>query len=148
MTHTPARHVPAPAPVLLPHPLPEPAGDRLLLLAIRRMGAHGLSDAQVAQRFVAMCGHGFRRPLVLARSFMAELAATATTTIAIAPGCCARMTWAEAAILTAIGEAERRPETARLLLADVMAQRRAEAIVASAAALCAAFADVGLPIGG
>jgi hypothetical protein len=118
-----------------------------LLLAIRRMGAHGLIDAVAANTFISAFGSGFRRPLVLARAFMAELAATATTTIPIAPCCCARMTWAEEALITAIGHAERRPETARLLLADMMAQRRADAILASAAALCAAFADAGFPIG-
>lgn len=147
MTILPAP-TPASDPTVLPHPLPGNHGDRLMLLAIRRMGAHGLSDAHAAQRFVIAFGTGFRRPLVLARSFMAELAATATTTIAIAPCCCGRMTWAEAALITAIGHAERRPDAARLLLADVMAERRADAIVASAAALSAAFADAGMPIGG
>jgi hypothetical protein len=132
----------------LPHTLPTLPGDRLMLLAIRRMGAHGLADAHIANSFVAAFGSGFRRPLVLARSFMAELAATATATIAIAPCCCARMTWAEASLLTAIGQAERRPELARLLLADVLAERRADSIVASAAALSAAFADAGFPVGG
>ena len=138
---------PAPTPAALPHPLPEAQGDRLLLLAIRRMGAHGLADAHVAQTYLMAFGNAFRRPLILARAFMAELAATATTTIAIAPCCCGRMTDAEAALITAIGHAERRPDTARLLLADVMAERRADAIVASAAALSAAFADAGMPIG-
>lgn len=85
--------------------MPAAHGDRLSLLAIRRMGAHGLADALVAQSFVMAFGQGFRRPLVLARAFMAELAATATTTIAITPCCCARMTWAEAALITAIGHA-------------------------------------------
>ena len=132
----------------LPHTLPTLPGDRLMLLAIRRMGAHGLADAHIANSFVAAFGSSFRRPLVLARSFMAELTATATATIAIAPCCCARMTWAEASLLTAIGHAERRPELARLLLADVMAERRADSIVASAAALSAAFADAGIPVGG
>jgi hypothetical protein len=139
---------PAPAPAALPHPLPDAQGDRLLLLAIRRMGAHGLADAHAANTFLLAFGSGFRRPLVLARAFMAELAATATATIAIAPCCCARMTWAEDALITAIGHAERRPDVTRLLLADVMAERRADAIVASAAALSAAFADAGMPIGG
>lgn len=138
---------PAPASGALPHALPNGAGDRLMLLAIRRMGAHGLADAHAATQFFVGFGQGFRRPLVLARAFMAELAATAATTIAIAPCCCARMTWAEGALLTAIGQAERRPDAARLLLADVMAERRAGAILASAAALSAAFADLGLPIG-
>jgi hypothetical protein len=132
----------------LPHPLPEANADRLLLLAIRRMGAHGLHDAVAANTFLSAFGNGFQRPLVLARAFMAELAATSTTTIPIAPCCCGRMTWAEATILSAIGQAERRPDVARLLLADLMAQRRADAIAASAAALSAAFADAGLPLGG
>jgi hypothetical protein len=132
----------------LPHTLPTLPGDRLMLLAIRRMGAHGLGDAHIGNSFVAAFGSGFRRPLVLARSFMAELAATATATIAIAPCCCARMTGAEAALLTAIGQAERRPELSRLLLADLLAERRADSIVASAAALSAAFADAGVPVGG
>lgn len=139
---------PASTPAALPHPLPTAHGERLLLIAIRRMGAKGLADAHVAQIFVAAFGQGFRRPLVLARAFMAELAATATAPIAIAPCCCARMTWAEGALLTAIGHAERRPDTARLLLADVLAERRADGIVASAAALATAFADAGKPIGG
>ncbi|MES2095686.1 MAG: DUF6628 family protein [Pseudomonadota bacterium] len=130
----------------LPHALPDSDGARLLLLAIRRMGAHGLNDAVAANTFVTAFGSGFRRPLVLARSFMAELAATATATIAVAPCCCARMTRAEGALVTAIGHAERRPETARLLLADVMAERRSDSILASAAALSAAFADAGMPI--
>ena len=130
----------------LPHALPQSNAARLLLLAIRRMGAHGLTDAVAANTFLSAFGSGFRRPLVLARAFMAELAATSTTTIPIAPCCCSRMTWAEEALLTAIAHAERRPETARLLLADVMAQRRADAILASAAALSAAFADAGFPV--
>jgi len=130
----------------LPHPLPETIAGRILLLAVRRMGAHGLHDAVAANTFLSTFGQGFQRPLLLARAFMAELAATSTTTIPIAPCCCARMTWAEATILTAIGHAERRPEAAQLLLADLMAQRRADAILMSAAALSAAFADAGLPI--
>lgn len=143
---------PAPMPTslvsdALPHSLPDTIAARLLLLAIRRMGAHGLNDAIAANTFMSAFGAGFRRPLLLARAFMAELAATSTTSIPIAPCCCARMTWAEQTMITTIGQAERRPETARLLLADLMAQRRADAIVASAAALSAAFADAGLPIG-
>lgn len=130
----------------LPHALPPSNAARLLLLAIRRMGAHGLNDAVAANTFLSAFGNGFRRPLVLARAFMAELAATATTTIPIAPCCCARMTWAESTLITSIANAERRPEMSRLLLADLMAQRRADAIVASAAALSGAFADAGMPV--
>ena len=131
----------------LPHPLPETTAARILLLAVRRMGAHGLNDAVAANTFLSAFGQSFQRPLLLARAFMAELAATSTTTIPIAPCCCARTTWAEWTIITAIGQAERRPDVAQLLLADLMAQRRADAILMSATALSAAFADAGLPLG-
>jgi len=142
---------PAPLPAslvseALPHPLPGTAAERILLLGVRRMGAHGLNDAVAANTFLSAFGQGFQRPLLLARAFMAELAATSTTTIPIAPCCCARMTCAESTIVSAIGCAQSRPDAAQLLLADLMAQRRADALLMSAAALSAAFADAGLPL--
>ena len=57
MTTLPAP-TPAPTPAALPHPMPDAIGARLLLLAIRRMGAHGLTDAHVAQTFLMAFGTG------------------------------------------------------------------------------------------
>lgn len=130
----------------LPASLPTGASARLLLFAFRRLGAHGLDDAAVAQAYLTAFGARFRRPLVLTRAFVADCAATATAQIAIAPCCCPRATAAEAAVLDAVAVAETQPERARLLLSDLLCVRRPDGVVASAAALAGAFADAGLPL--
>ena len=130
----------------LPHAMPPCPNARLALFAMRRMGAHGLADALVANAFVGDFGEGFRRPLVLMRAFMADLAGSAAGTISIAPCCCARLTSAEAAVLTVLGRAEIAPEAARLLLADLLGARRVDGVLASATAVAQAFADAGRPV--
>ena len=138
---------PAPAPTqMLPHAMPACPSGRLALFAIRRIGAHGLADAHAAYAMLNGFGEGFRRPLVLMRALMADLATTANGPIAIAPCCCMRMTAAEGAVLTVLARAETTPEAARLLLADLLGIRRIDGVLASATALAAAFADAGRPI--
>ena len=130
----------------LPHLLPSCPNARLALFAMRRIGAHGLADARAAHALFTGFGQSFRRPLVLLRALMADLAATATGPIAIAPCCCARMTQAEAAMLTVLARVETAPDAARLLLADLLGVRRADGVLASAAAVAMAFADEGRPV--
>ena len=91
-------------------------------------------------------GEGFRRPLVLTRAMMADLAATAVTPISIAPCCCVRVTPAEHAVLTVLNRAETAPGSARVLLADLLGIRHADGVFASVAAVATAFADAGRPI--
>ena len=131
----------------LPHALPADDNSRLALYAIRRLGAHGLADAHVARAFMTTFGEGFRRPLVLMRAFMQELAATATQPVAIAPCCCARATASEMALVTALIRAERAPGAARLLLADQLGARHVDHVLTCAAAVTTAFADAGRPLG-
>lgn len=131
---------------LLPHALPTSPPARLALFAMRRMGAHGLSDAHAAQAMITAFGRDFRRPLVLMRTLMAELASNAAGTIAIAPCCCRRMTAAEGALLTILRGVDSAPEQARLLAADLLGARRVESTLMAAAAVAAAFADAGSPI--
>jgi hypothetical protein len=130
----------------LPHMLPECENARVALFALRRIGGHGLADARAAHALFTAFGESFRRPLTLLRAFMADVAATATLPISIAPCCCARMTAAEDALLTALARAETRPDSAALLLADLLGVRRADGVLASATAVAAAFADEGRPI--
>ena len=130
----------------LPHLLPSCPNARLALFAMRRIGAHGLADARAAHALFTGFGQSFRRPLVLLRALMADLAATATGPIAIAPCCCARMTSAEAAMLTVLARVETAPDAARLLLSDLLGVRRADGVLASAAAVAMAFADEGRPV--
>lgn len=130
----------------LPHILPEDDNTRLALFAIRRLGAHGLGDALAAHCFMTRFGSGFRRPLVLMRALMHELAITATQPIAIAPCCCPRTTPSEAALLAVLSRASSAPCTAWLLLADQLGARDVGAVLACAEAVAAAFADAGRPI--
>ena len=130
----------------LPHALPVCPNARIALFALRRMGAHGLHDARASHTLFTAFGEGFRRPLILMRSLMADLASSAADTIAIAPCCCTRMTSAERALLTMLARVETAPDTARLLMSDLLGIRRVEAVLASIAAVSAAFADDGRPI--
>lgn len=132
----------------LPYALPACPNTRVALFAIRRMGGHGLADARAAHALFSTFGEGFRRPLMLLRALMADMAASAAGPIAIAPCCCARMTHAEQALATVLARIEMAPETARLLLADLLGIRRVDGVLASAAAVAAAFADEGRPIAG
>lgn len=131
---------------LLPHALPACPNARLALFALRRMGAHGLSDARAAHAMFTAFGQAFRRPLVLLRAMMHDLATHAAGTIAIAPCCCARMTPAEAALLTVLARIETAPGAARLLMADLLGVQRVEPVLMSTAAVAAAFADEGRPV--
>ncbi|WP_185208942.1 DUF6628 family protein [Sphingomonas sp. NBWT7] len=130
----------------LPNSLPDCPNARLSLFAIRRMGGHGLADARAAHALFTAFGEGFRRPLMLIRALMADMAGAAANPIAIAPCCCPRVTHAEAALLTVLSRVETAPETARFLLGDMLSLRRVDGVLASAAAVAVAFADEGRPI--
>ena len=132
----------------LPHPLPTCPNTRIPLFAMRRMGGHGLADARAAHAMFSAFGESFRRPLMLIRAFMADMAAASAGPIAIAPCCCARMTHAERALTTILARVELAPETARLLMVDLLGIRRVDGVLASAAAVAMAFADEGRPITG
>lgn len=127
--------------------LPDDASARLLLFTIRRMGAHGLADAHAALAVVNAFGLGFRRPLLLTRAFLADLAGAARRTIAIAPCCCSRVTGSEQELLALlIGDVDTisRRLTARMLLGA----RQVDHVLASATAVAAAYADAGRPLAG
>lgn len=131
----------------LPHPLPDCPNARIALFAMRRMGANGLADARAGHALFTAFGEGFRRPLMMLRALMADLAGSATVPISIAPCCCARATPAERALVTVLARAETSPDAAALLLGDLIGVKRADGVLASAAAVAAAFADAGRPIG-
>lgn len=132
--------------LLLPHELPEAPAARILLYAFRRMAGHGLHDAQAAQAMLGAFGRRFQRPLIALRALVADLSAHAAGPIRIAPCCCCRMTAAEAALLTALARVEHHPDSAHLLIADVVALRQADALVAAAALVAGAWAEMGHPI--
>jgi hypothetical protein len=130
----------------LPRRQPAGAGPRLLLFGIRQIGVGGLSDAATAHAFVTAFGAGFRRPLLLLRTLMAELSSAAAGPIQIAPWCCPRMTPAEGAILDILNATGTDPARSHLLLADLLGRRGTGAVFSAAAALASAFEDAGLPL--
>jgi len=56
------------------------------------------------------------------------------------------MTPAEAALLSILARVETAPDTARLLMTDLLGVRRVDGVLTSAAAVAAAFADEGRPV--
>lgn len=136
------------APAALRESVPMDDGERLLLIALRRIIAHGHGDPGIANHFRARMGDGHCRPLMLVRVLVAEVRRAACTTIEIAPCCCARMTSAEATLIRAAACWASRPETARLLIADLLGNRKPDGVLASLAAVVQGFADHGVPIGG
>jgi hypothetical protein len=87
---------------LLPLPLPDGRIERSVLFAMRRMAAHGVRDVSAAWLILDLFSTGFRRPLVLLRAFMLELAHAATGPIRVAPCCAPRMTEHEGLIMLAL----------------------------------------------
>ena len=61
-------------PVELPRPIPGGYGNRLFLFVMRRMATAGVNDAHAANAMLGAFGRSYRRPLVLMRAMMLELA--------------------------------------------------------------------------
>jgi hypothetical protein len=131
---------------LLPHSAPDGSGARLFLGSVRRMGIGGLGDAQAASVLIGAFGLSFRRPLVLMRALMAELARASQRSIMIAPSCCCRMTIAESMLLRAATISREQPSRSHEILRRLCGIESAIGILSSAQAVAQAFADLGRPI--
>ncbi len=129
-------------------PAPTAATDRLTLYALRRMAMAGLNDAFAASAMVNHFGTGFRRPLLLLRATMLELSQGACRTIALAPGCCRRMTHDEARILAVLRHAPADETRARRHLARLSGRAESPQVLCTASAYGWALRDLGRPLGG
>ena len=92
-------------PYLLPLPLPERRMERSILFAVRRMAAHGIHDVSATWLMIDLFSTRFRRPLVLLRAFLLELAHAASGSISIAPCCAPRMTEDEGLLMLTLSAA-------------------------------------------
>ncbi len=120
---------------------------RLLIYSIRRMAEGGLKDAFAANAMLSLFGARSRRPLLLLRALMAEMARSSQRQITLAPCCCMRTTSAEAELLMIIGTALDRPRFAHARLCSLLGVEHNLGVLSSAQALAQAFADLGRPIG-
>jgi hypothetical protein len=112
---------PTPGQCQMPLPLPFEQTQRIVLRCLRRMAAHGIRDAQASLWVFEQFGIHYRRPLVLLRAFVVELAQVSQRRIQIAPCCAMRMTLDEGRIveiLAVAGQHQARAQRHLRLLTD------------------------------
>lgn len=121
-------------------------GNRLFLYVVRRMATAGVNDAHAANAMLGAFGRSYRRPLILTRAMMLELARTATCKILVAPCCCARMTADEALLMQAVGAALQNPHAAYGQLSDLLGSDDALGALTCLQAVAQAHGDLGRPL--
>jgi hypothetical protein len=136
----------SPISILLPRPAPVLPEQRLLLYAIRRIGAHGLNDAHATNAMLGTFGQSYRRPLILMRAFLAETARASKLKVTIAACCCGRMTRDETMLIDTLVLAVSDANAAHQLLATCLGTLDCLGALTSAQALNQAFADLGRPL--
>ena len=137
---------PAPQSCLLPLPLPQTETQRLVLHCLRRMAAYGIHDAQAALWVFERFGLGFRRPLVLLRAFVVELAQNSQRRIQLAPCCAMRMTPDEARLIGVLAAAATSPACAHRQLRELTGGLDAPSPYSLALAFNETLAGLGRPL--
>ena len=126
---------------MLPHVAPTGGDARTLLFAIRRMAIHGIDDAFAVNAMMAAYGMRYRKPLLLLRTMLIDVARNARGNIVVTPCCAPRMTAHEHALLSAIGD----PDNAATRLSSLIAGKGVATTGATVAALSEALAALGRP---
>lgn len=126
--------------------LPGGRSDRILLFSIRRMAVHGLDDAHAAHAMLAHFGLGYRRPLILIRAMMSEIARASAQTVMVAPCCCMRMTPHEASLISAVEAGLEDASRANALLGALMGTPHTLGVLTTAQAVAQSFFDLGKPL--
>ena len=134
------------SPIDLPRSMPTGYGHRLFLFVMRRMASAGVNDAHAANAMLGAFGRSYRRPLVLMRAMMLELARASSRRIMVAPCCCARMTADEAMIMEATGLALRDPNQAYDQVSALLGNDHALGALTCLQAVAQAHSDLGRPL--
>jgi hypothetical protein len=121
-------------------------GAKLLLFVIRRMALAGVNDAHAANAMLGAFGRSYRRPLVLTRATMLEIARTSARKIMVAPCCCARLTADEAGMMQAASLALTSPEQAYRIIADLTGGDHGLGAFTCLQAVAQAYSDLGRPL--
>lgn len=127
---------------ILPHTAPVCGDARTLLFAMRRMAIHGLHDAFAANAILASYGIRYRKPLVLMRAVLVDMARTARGSIIVAPCCAPRMTAHEYALLSAISD----PADGARHMRPLLKLHTASMALTTIAALSEALGEMGRPL--
>jgi hypothetical protein len=127
-------------------PAPHDPLERLLLIAMRRMGAHGLRDASAALLLFDRFGLHFQRPLVLLRAYVMELARASQRQIVLAPCCAGRMTEDEGRMIAALALALTNPVESHRQLGRLCAAAAVDQPLSICLMLAQTLADLGQPL--
>ncbi len=130
----------------LPLPAPTDPVERLLLIAVRRMGTHGLRDAHAALLVFERFGIHFQRPLVLLRAYVMELARASQRQIVLAPCCAGRMTIDEGRMLAALAMVQTTPAGARHHLRQLCDSGTIDAAYSVCLVLAETLTGLGQPV--
>lgn len=134
------------SPLDLPRPMPGGYGNRLFLFVMRRMASGGVNDAHASNAMLGAFGRSYRRPLILMRAMMLELARVSSRKILVAPCCCARMTADEGLLMQAAGIALRDPNGAYEQVSGLLGNDHALGALTCLQAVAQAHADLGRPL--
>lgn len=134
------------APLDLSRTVPGGYGNRLFLYVVRRMATAGVNDAHAANAMLGAFGRSYRRPLILMRAMILELARSADRKILVAPCCCARMTADEALLMQAVGAALPNPHAAYGQLSSLLRSDDALGALTCLQAVAQAHGDLGRPL--
>jgi hypothetical protein len=126
--------------------MPGGYGNRLFLFVMRRMASGGVNDAHAANAMLGAFGRSYRRPLILMRAMMLELARVSSRKILVAPCCCARMTADEGLLMQAAGIALRDPNGAYEQVSGLLGNDHALGALTCLQAVAQAHADLGRPL--
>lgn len=118
---------------------------RLFLATARFMAIGGVNDAQPTSLMLAQFGRNYRRPLILMRALMLELARISQRTIVMAPPCCTRMTADEALMLSALRRDEADMQRCHQDVCALLGREDALGPLTCFQAVSQCFADLGQP---
>ncbi len=133
-------------PVELTRQIPGGYGNRLFLFVMRRMATAGVNDAHAANAMLGAFGKSYRRPLVLMRAMMLEVARASSRKILVAPCCCARMTGDEAMVMQAVGAALDDAPSAYRRMATLLGNDSALGALTCLQAVAQSYGDLGRPL--
>jgi hypothetical protein len=131
---------------LLPHAAPTAPWPRVMLVAIRRMAAHGLYDASASLLMMRELGLHFRKPLLMLRTLLLEIAQVARQPVPVAPCCALRMTMQERDLLTALAVADRDPALAEECLYRLTCGAPTASLLATLRMAARALGEAGRPL--
>lgn len=118
----------------------------IFLKSARLMAIGGANDARATSVIMGWFGRNYRRPLVLMRALMLELARASRRSIQLAPPCSTRITRDEATMLRALGREEWQIDRCHKDACALLATDNALGAATCFQAVSTCFADLGSPL--